>query len=103
MEFPTDGKPSSWQLRKSQATEWKQLFPHLDLKAECRAALAWIKASPERRKTATGMPRFLVGWFTKAQNSGRRAGAQPANGKDLAPMQRDPYAHAVVVAKKGQP
>jgi hypothetical protein len=70
LDFPCDGEPASWALLESMATKWSVLYPHLDIMSECRKALAWIDADPERRKTARGMKRFLVGWFGRAQNRG---------------------------------
>ena len=87
LEFPCDGNPSAWRLTGSQLAEWGKLFPSLDLLAECRAALAWVLADPSRRKTARGMPKFLVGWFSRSQNRGgkegthgRRHGRDPGRG-----------------------
>lgn len=84
MEFPCDGNPDAWRLMQSQVDEWQRLFPKLDVAAECRGALAWVLASPERRKTARGMPRFLVGWFGRATNRG--VGRQDAERSVLGAM-----------------
>ena len=74
LEFPCDGKPKTWGLTESQLAQWRVLFPSLDVDAECRSALAWVLASAERRKTARGMQRFLVGWFDRSQNRGNGKG-----------------------------
>lgn len=68
MKFPCDGKDPFWELMPSQVAEWQEFFPSLDVIGECRSALAWTLANPTRRKTATGMRRFLVNWLTKSQN-----------------------------------
>lgn len=72
LDFPTVGASTSWPLTQTQVDEWAQLYPHTDVLAESRKALAWVKASPERRKTAKGMARFLVGWLARTVDSGRR-------------------------------
>ena len=74
LTYPCDGIIKSWPLVESQLAEWRPLFPSVDLMAECRKALAWVQASPERRKTAKGMRKFLVGWFGRNQNSGGSRG-----------------------------
>lgn len=79
LTFPCNGTAKSWDLTEKQLAEWKELFPSLDLLAECRSALAWVDASPSRKKTAGGMKRFLVGWFGRAQDKGRANGN--GNGK----------------------
>lgn len=71
LTFPCDGEPSSWCLAPSMVAKWSALYPHLDIMAQCRSALGWIDANPDKRKTASGMKRFLVGWFGRTQNSGR--------------------------------
>lgn len=70
LTFPTDGSPSSWMLTDQAAEEWQELFPKLDILAECRKALAWVKAKPGNRKTAGGMKKFLVSWFSRATDRG---------------------------------
>lgn len=80
LTFPTSGTKKTWHLTNQQLDEWADLFPAVDVLAQCRNALAWIRANDTRRKTANGMKRFLVGWLTKEQNrGGARAG--PTNGK----------------------
>ncbi len=75
MEFPCDGNPNAWRLTTSQLDQWQTLFPSLDIRAECQNALAWVLALPARRKTARGMPKFLVNWFGKSQNRGGQRAA----------------------------
>jgi hypothetical protein len=72
LEFPTVGPGgSAWRLRRVQVDEWQTAFPNLDVLAECRKALVWVAANPGRRKTGRGMPKFLVGWCSRAVDSGR--------------------------------
>jgi hypothetical protein len=68
MEFPTHGKKKSWDLTEEFLEECKQAFPGLDVLAETRKALAWLKAN--RLKTAKGMPRFLNSWLSRANDRG---------------------------------
>lgn len=71
LEFPCDGKISAWSVTEELAARWRELFPSLDVALECKGALAWVLAKPQRRKTARGMEAFLVGWFGRSQNRGR--------------------------------
>jgi len=72
LTFPVVGKDGpEWRLRQRQVDEWAQLYPGLDVGAECCKALAWLHANPGRRKTSRGMPRMLNGWLTRATDSGR--------------------------------
>lgn len=71
LTYPCTGQPREWVLTAAQLHEWEELYEALDLLAECRKALAWVRASPRNRKTAKGMKRFLVSWFSRANDSGR--------------------------------
>lgn len=88
---------TDWALRQSVVNELRECFPALDVVAEARKALAWVRANEANRKTASGMRRFLTAWITRAQNSGRAVrssnghhhrattygGALPAGREDL--------------------
>jgi hypothetical protein len=80
LEFPCDGQVRSWQLTFELLEQWTAAYPSLDLEAECRKALVWVQANPARKKTASGMSKFLLGWFGRAQNNG---GGNLANGPPL--------------------
>lgn len=79
LSFPCDGKAPTWSLTKPYLTELQELFPQLDVLAQARAALAWVKANPEKRKTAKGMPAFLTRWLTNETDSPKRDRRPPAN------------------------
>lgn len=64
--FPTAGRPDSWDLHDAQITEWQELYQGLDVIGECRKALAWVRSNVGHKKTAGGMPRFLVNWFNRS-------------------------------------
>ncbi len=68
MVFQCDGSPSTWKLMQSRVSKLQALFPSLDVLLECRKALQYVEDTPSKRKTASGMPRFLTGWMTRAQN-----------------------------------
>lgn len=70
LTFSTVGKSPTWALTASRVAEWASLYPSLDVEAECRKALAWVSANPDRRKTAKGMPAFLVNWLNRAADRG---------------------------------
>jgi hypothetical protein len=55
--------------------EWQELYLGLDVEAEARKALAYVRENTGRRKTPRGMPAFLVRWFNRATDRGARAPA----------------------------
>lgn len=75
LTFNVQGKTDKWSLTQRQVDEWQQLYPALDVIACCRKAFAWAEANPAKRKTAKGMPAFLVNWLNKEANSGRSSSA----------------------------
>ncbi len=77
LTFPTSGRPDSWHLTAAQVEEWQRLYDGLDVRAECKKALAWVKSNPGHKKTPGGMPRFLVNWLSRATNSGRGTKLSP--------------------------
>ena len=80
LTFPVAGAPGTWNLTVPQVDEWSELYPSIDIRAECRKALAWVKAN--NKKTAKGMPKFLVFWLGKATNDLRGNGNGKAGAKD---------------------
>lgn len=73
LTFEVVGGGTAWQLTDRQVFEWEAAFPGLDVLAESRKAGAWLRANPAKRKTISGMPRFLVAWFTRGVNRGDAA------------------------------
>ncbi|MDW8100854.1 MAG: hypothetical protein RML36_15380 [Anaerolineae bacterium] len=69
--FPCRGTKRYWALTPSLLNHWQELYQELDVLAEAKKALAWVSANVNRRKTARGMPRFLVAWFNRAIDRGR--------------------------------
>jgi hypothetical protein len=83
--FPCNGNPKEWGLTQAQISEWNEIYSGIDILAECKKALAWIRAN--RRKTAKGMPKFLVGWLNKAVDGQRLRVAEPQKVSRLPTME----------------
>lgn len=73
MEFACDGTKPIYPLTEHEVARYAAAYPKLDIEAEARMAKAWLESNPERRKTYTGMPRFLNNWFSRATNQARAA------------------------------
>jgi hypothetical protein len=83
LTFPTVGKgPQTWDLTERYVGELQAAYPHLDVGQECRAAHAWARANAAKRKTAKGMPAFLVNWLNNATNRPRHG---PSGGARASP------------------
>ena len=78
LSFSVVGKgPSEWQLLQSKLDEYASCYPDLDVLAECRKARQWLIDNPSRRKTASGMSRFLNNWLARTQNRGSSQRSPP--------------------------
>lgn len=64
-------------ITPEQVTEWRELYPAVDVEGQLRAMRGWLLANPERKKTARGVLRFVNGWLAKEQDRSRRR-APPA-------------------------
>jgi len=98
LEFPVipkqkTGKPEIWNLTQPLLDEFIASYPAIDALTQCKAAHAWIIANPKNRKTFSGMPRFLNGWLSRAQNSAPRieTQTQPDSPEDKKRKLRDQY------------
>lgn len=89
--FPCVGRDPQWALLDAQVQEWAALYPNLDVLDECRKALAWIQANQGHRKTAKGMPRFLVGWLNRSVERGGRRQAVSAPARRMEPVNDTPH------------
>jgi hypothetical protein len=68
LTFPAVGRgPAAWHLTERLLEELHRAYPDLDCRAECRRALAWVQASPRRRKTARGYQAFITAWLQRSQ------------------------------------
>lgn len=101
LTFPCQGAETSWPLTAAQVAEWTALYPDLDIVAECRQALAWVSANG--RKTARGMPAFLVSWFARSIRSGAVRRAAPAPASRLPAWAQRGLAAAAAAEAEGEP
>jgi hypothetical protein len=65
-------KGDFYPVTQVQIDHWKELFPAIDVLQELRAMVGWLESNSKNKKTLTGMPRFISGWLTRAQNKAPR-------------------------------
>lgn len=61
---------SLYPVTEDQVNRWEELFPAVDVMQELRNMAAWCEANPQKRKTKSGIVRFITGWLSKEQNKG---------------------------------
>ncbi len=66
--FDCVGKdPGPWSPPLKLIQVFRDAYPHHDIVAELRKAVAWIVSNPGNRKTKKGMPSFLNRWMARAK------------------------------------
>lgn len=72
---------SLFPVYQKQVDEWATLYPAVNVVQELRNMVGWLNANPSKRKTKTGILRFVNAWLAKEQNRGgtRPAGRPPVN------------------------
>ena len=59
---------SEYGITQDQIDKWVQLYPAVDVMHELRAMKGWLDSNPKKRKTKTGILRFVNGWLSRAQD-----------------------------------
>src|SRR3990167_4085097 len=79
LTFPTVGDSKEWDLYNSKIQEYQESYPSLDISAQMKLALQWVKDNPAKRKTAKGMPKFLNSWLSRANDNPKTPRITPVN------------------------
>jgi hypothetical protein len=63
-------------VTESFAAQMQALYPAVDVAQELRTMTGWLIANPTKRKTKTGINRFINAWLSKCQDRGGSNGLQ---------------------------
>lgn len=69
ISLPLNDK-SEFSVTEKMTTEWAELYPAVDVKQELRKMKGWLDSNPNKRKTKTGIKRFITNWLSRTQDSG---------------------------------
>ncbi len=61
---------SFYNVPISDVKHYKELYPAVDVEQELRSMCGWLEANIQRRKTRSGIKKFISNWLSKAQNQG---------------------------------
>lgn len=75
-----------------QHSEFVDAYPAVDVMQELRNMRAWSIANPAKRKTRSGMLRFVNTWLSKAQNSGMPSAQVNGHGQEISAAASRPMA-----------
>lgn len=65
---------AQYPITQTYISELENLYPAVDVMQELRSMKGWCDANPKKRKTATGIKRFINSWISKVQNRGGTPG-----------------------------
>lgn len=76
--LPTNVTDQTFPITVAKVAEFSMLYPAVDVEAEMRKILGWLINNEKKRKTKTGMLKFVNSWLSRQQDEGSRNG-RPAN------------------------
>ena len=81
---------TEWVCPLADYEEYRRLYPGVDIDKAFREMRAWCKSNPANRKTARGIKRFVNGWLSRQQDSGKGSHS-PKQVKDNNNFERRQY------------
>lgn len=82
------------EVTEVDVIEYVAIYPAVDVMQELRNMLGWSKANPSKRKTKSGIERFINSWLAKEQNNPQQKSPNSATNRNPGfkqPMQRPDY------------
>lgn len=61
---------TEYAVTEEMAETYRALYPAVDIEQALRDMAGWCLANPTKRKTKTGINRFINGWLAREQNKG---------------------------------
>lgn len=85
-ELPLNEINTFHQVTRDDMDEFEELFQAVDILQELKLMRKWFKDNPQKKKTKTGIGRFMTTWLAKKQNAGGTAGYLKINGSHGPPI-----------------
>ena len=91
---------TAYNVTQEEITEFSSLYPAVDVLQEYRGMKAWCMSNPHKRKTRSGIKKFINGWLANAQ---KQTCSNPPPSKPQFP--RNPFLEELntIPAEKYQP
>ncbi len=71
VSIPLNDK-TEYPVTAEDVESWKELYPAVDVEQELRKMKGWAIANPTKRKTKSGIKRFINSWLSKEQDRYRQ-------------------------------
>ena len=68
---------SKYPVLQSDFDKYSELYPVVDVMGELRKMEGWFDGNPNKRKTKTGIKRFINSWLSRAQDKGGNLAGMP--------------------------
>lgn len=68
-----------YPIYQSDIGEWVELYPNVNIMQELRKMKGWLDANPKKRKTKSGIKRFINSWLSGEQDKGSRTAKPTKN------------------------
>ena len=63
---------SLFHIFDDDLVKWRDLYPAVNVEQELRNMVGWIDGNPTKRKTKSGIKKFINSWLSKEQDQGGR-------------------------------
>ena len=82
-----------YPVYQADVDEWSELYPAVDIMQELRNMKGWIQDNPQKRKTKSGIRRFIGTWLREEQKKGSipKADSKPPNGNKFKNFEERSY------------
>lgn len=67
---------TEYQVSQDEVDGYKELYPTVDVEQELRSMKGWLADNPGKRKTRSGMKRFIGNWLRSAVNRSGSSGKE---------------------------
>lgn len=64
---------SEYEVTEEEVKQYQELYPSVDVKQQFRSMKGWCDSNPTKRKTRTGIKRFINSWLNRKQNNGNES------------------------------
>lgn len=61
---------TKYPVTQMRVDEWKELYPAVDVEQQLRNMRGWLDSNPKKRKTKSGILRFITSWLAREQDKG---------------------------------
>jgi hypothetical protein len=85
---------TKYSVTQKRVDEWKELYPAVDVEQQLRNMKGWLDSNPKRRKTKSGILKFITSWLAREQDRGgtyRGQGKSKSNMPEMSPERQKAY------------